>query len=80
MSTPLTRAQAKLTEIERELGKYPDFQLYLVAKTREDRIRMERMLMNIPVFSLWRKLRNSVALSFQLQSSQRLESAVDRNA
>lgn len=63
MNTPLARAQAKLVEIERELGKYPDFQLYLIAKTREDRARMERMLMSIPVFSLWRKLRDSIMLA-----------------
>lgn len=63
MSTPLARAQAKLQEIERELGKYPDFQLYLIAKTRKDRARMERLLMSIPAFALWRKLRDSVILA-----------------
>lgn len=60
MNTPLARAQAKLREIERELGKYPDFQLYLIAKTRQDRTRMERVLMGIPDFALWRKLRDSI--------------------
>ncbi len=63
MSTPLARAQAKLREIEQELGRYPDFQLYLIAKTRKDRARMERLLMDIPAFALWRKLRDSIMLA-----------------
>jgi hypothetical protein len=63
MSTPLARAQAKLREIEQELGKYPDFQLYLIAKTRGDRARMERLLMGIPSFALWHELRDSIMLA-----------------
>jgi len=63
MSTPLARAQAKLREIEQELGKYPDFQLYLIAKADKDRARMERLLMAIPAFALWSKLRDSVVLA-----------------
>jgi len=63
MSTPLARAQAKLREIEQELGKYPDFQLYLMAGTRKERARMERLLMGIPAFALWRKLRDSITLT-----------------
>jgi len=63
MSTPLARAQAKLREIEQELGKYPDFQLYLIAKADKDRARMERLLMAIPAFALWCKLRDSVVLA-----------------
>jgi hypothetical protein len=63
MITPLARAQAKLQEIEQELRKYPDFQLYLIARTRQDRARMEQLLMNIPAFALWRKLRDSVTLA-----------------
>jgi hypothetical protein len=63
MSTPLARAQAKLAEVEGELAKYPDFQLYLIAKTRKERVRMERLLMNIPAFSLWQKLRHSITLA-----------------
>jgi len=70
MSTPLARAQARLEEIERELRKYPDFQLYLIARTREDLARMERLLINIPAFALWQKLRNSImfATASPLQS------------
>ena len=63
MNTSLTRAQAKLVEIERELGKYPDFQLYLIAKSRTDRARMERLLMKIPGFPLWRKLQTFVIIA-----------------
>jgi hypothetical protein len=63
MSKPLARAQAKLREIERELGRYPDFQLYLIAETHNDRARMERLLMGIPAFALWRKLRDSIMLA-----------------
>jgi hypothetical protein len=63
MTTPLARAQAKLRELERELGKHPDFQFYLLAKTEQDRIRMEAMLISIPAFGLWHKLRNAIALA-----------------
>jgi hypothetical protein len=60
MSTPLDRARAKLEDIERELKKYPDFHLYLLAKTGEEQSRMEALLIAIPAFDLWRKLQNSV--------------------
>jgi hypothetical protein len=56
----LERAQAKLDEIERELNKHPDFQFYLLAKSPKDRTRMKRLLMNIPIFRLWRTLTVSV--------------------
>ena len=62
MHTPLNRAQAKLEELERELNKYPDFHLYLLSKTREEQSRMERLLIAIPAFDLWRKLRNCVSV------------------
>jgi hypothetical protein len=65
MTTPLARAQAKLQELERELGKHPDFQFYLLAKTEQDRTRMEAMLISIPAFGLWHKLRSSIALAAQ---------------
>jgi hypothetical protein len=58
--TPLDRARAKLSQIERELKKSPDFQLYLVAKSHSDRARMKRLLMEIPNFRLWRILANAV--------------------
>lgn len=61
MRTPLDCAKAKLEEIERELNKYPDFHLYLLAKTRDERKRMERLLKAIPAFDLWHKLRKSVS-------------------
>jgi hypothetical protein len=60
VETPLERARAKLEQIERELKKYPDFQLYLVAKSRKDRARMKRLLMEIPKFRLWRILTKSL--------------------
>ena len=54
--TPLDRAQAKREQIERELKKCPDFQLYLATKSGRDRARMERLLMEIPTFRVWRTL------------------------
>jgi hypothetical protein len=60
MSTPLARAQAKIEEIERELRKCPDFQLYLIANDPHDRLRMERVLLAIPNFELWFTLKNSI--------------------
>ena len=56
IETPLQRARAKLEQIERELKKSPDFQLYVIAKSRKDRARMRRVLMQIPHFKLWRLL------------------------
>ena len=53
---PLERARAKLAEIERELMKCADFQFYLVAKSGKDRVRMKRLLMEIPTFRHWRAL------------------------
>jgi hypothetical protein len=60
VNTPLERARAKLEQIERELKKSPDFQLYMIAKTQNDRARMRRVLMEIPLFRLWRILTTSV--------------------
>jgi hypothetical protein len=57
---PLDRAQTKREQIERELKKCPDFQLYLATKSREGRARMERVLMEIPNFRLWRMLTKSI--------------------
>jgi hypothetical protein len=56
LETPLERAWTKLEQIERELKKSPDFQLYILAKSRKDRARMRRILMEIPQFRLWRAL------------------------
>jgi len=58
--TPLDRAQAKREQIERELRKCPDFQLYLLTKSRKERARMGRLLMEIPNFRLWRALSTSI--------------------
>jgi hypothetical protein len=58
--TPLERARAKLAEIERQLRKHPDFQLYLITKSRKDRARMRRVMMEIPSFKLWTALTNSI--------------------
>ncbi len=63
MQTPLINTQAKLEEIERELRKYPDFQLYLLSKTGLERASRKRLLMEIPAFDLWLKLRNSIAVA-----------------
>jgi hypothetical protein len=63
MHTPLANTQAKLDEIERELRKHPDFQLYLLSKTGLERASRERLLRAIPTFDLWLKLRNSIALA-----------------
>jgi hypothetical protein len=63
MATRLARARAKLEEIERELGKHPEFQLHLFAKTQRDRMRIEAIFISVPAFALWHKLRHSVALA-----------------
>jgi hypothetical protein len=41
----LVRAREKCEQLERELCKCPDFQLYLFSKLRKDRARMELVLM-----------------------------------
>jgi hypothetical protein len=58
--TPLQRAQVKCEQLARDLRKCPDFQLYLLTTSRRDRARMESILMEIPQFSLWRTLTDSV--------------------
>jgi hypothetical protein len=60
LDTPLDRAIMKRDEIEMELKKSPDFQLYLITKSRADRARMEKLLMEIPSFKLWRALTSSI--------------------
>jgi len=57
---PLDRARAKLAQIERDLNKCPDFQLYLVTESPQKRARMKRMLMEIPKFRLWGMLADYV--------------------
>jgi len=63
METPLERAHAKCEEIERELRKSPDFQLYLITTSRKDRARMERLLNEMPEFWLWRTLKRAIERS-----------------
>lgn len=58
--TPFKSARARREDLERELQKCPDFQLYLIAKSPKDRARMKRLLMEIPNFRLWRALSNSI--------------------
>jgi hypothetical protein len=60
---PLDHAQLRREQLERELRKCPDFQLYLITKTRDDRARMEHVLMENPAFKLWRLLTNSMAMA-----------------
>jgi hypothetical protein len=60
METPLQLVQAKCEQLERELRRSPDFQLYLLTKSRPDQARMEAVLMEIPQFALWRTLISSV--------------------
>jgi hypothetical protein len=62
MQKMLERAQGNHELVERELKKYPDFQLYLLTRSRKDRARMERLLMDIPEFRLWRTLTKSTKL------------------
>jgi hypothetical protein len=60
VETPLQRAQAKCEQLECDLRRSPDFQLYLLTKSRPDRARMENTLMEIPQFMLWHTLTRSV--------------------
>jgi hypothetical protein len=59
----VTRLQ--LTEIEHELRKSPDFQLYMLTAAPHDRERMERLLAKLPAFRTWRRLaqRSAVQLN-----------------
>jgi len=77
METPLDRAIAKRDEIELELRKCPDFQLYLITKSRRQRARMEQLLMEIPNFKLWYRLAMSVARA-QRRLALSMQSAADR--
>jgi hypothetical protein len=57
---PIDRACAKREELERELRKCPDFQLYLMTESQKDRARMERLLLEVPNFRLWHVLTHSI--------------------
>jgi hypothetical protein len=43
-------------EIEHELKKSPDFQLYRLTAAHHDRERMARLLEKLPAFRIWRRL------------------------
>ena len=66
---PLDRARTKCEQLERELRKCPDFQLYLITEAHNDRARMEPMLMENPAFRLWRLLTDSIAIANPSYSS-----------
>jgi hypothetical protein len=55
-STVRKVTHAQRAEIERELKKSPDFQLYMLTAARHDRERMERLLEKLPAFRVWRRL------------------------
>jgi hypothetical protein len=70
LDTPLDRARAKCDEIERELRKSPDFHLYILTTSRNDRARMERLLMEIPEFELWHTLMKSIMVATRQASAE----------
>src|SRR4051794_21150767 len=57
---PLQRAKLRSKELETELRKSPDFQLYLITKAAKERVRMEHLLLQIPEFKLWHLLRSTI--------------------
>ena len=69
MDTPFDRAKLKCDQLERELRRSPDFQLYLITESPSDRARMESVLMEIPQFALWRTLTKSVERALCQSSS-----------
>jgi hypothetical protein len=71
LDTPLDRAIVKRNEIEMELKKSPDFQLYLITKSPADRARMDRLLMEIPSFKLWRALTSSIEANLTVEHQTR---------
>jgi hypothetical protein len=72
----LDRARAKRDQIERELKKCPDFQLYLLTRLPGDRTRMEQLLDQNPRFRLWRVLAEVIAQAVD-EADRRKESAVN---
>ena len=58
---PLDRAKAERDRIERELRKSPDFHLTCLRDRPNDLARMERVLMELPAFKLWRASTESIA-------------------
>ena len=56
-------ARARCEQLECELKKCPDFQLYLITKATNDRARMERLLTENPGFRQWRLLTKYITIS-----------------
>ncbi len=52
----LESARARRDKMERELKKCPDFQLYFLTSSLDDRTRMEQLLDQNPRFRQWRLL------------------------
>jgi hypothetical protein len=74
VDTPFDWAKLKCDQLERELRRSPDFQLYLITKSPSDRARMERVLMEIPQFALWRALTQTIE-SIRLRERVLLEAS-----
>jgi hypothetical protein len=73
--TPLQRAKFRFKQLETELKKSPDFQLYLITKDRNERLRMERLLVEIPQFKLWHMLRSTIQQANRKMTTPRKQSA-----
>jgi hypothetical protein len=65
----------KRDQIELELKKCPDFHLYLLTSSIDDRMRMEQLLDHNPRFRLWRVLVGSIARALH-EADLREQSAV----
>ena len=74
MDTPFDLAKLKCDQLERELRRSPDFQLYLITESPSDRARMESVLMEIPQFALWRALTQTIE-SIRLRERVLLEAS-----
>jgi hypothetical protein len=70
---PIDRACEKREELERELKKSPDFQLYLMTTCPKDRARMERLWLEVPTFRLWHLLTNSIRQELELRQRETFE-------
>jgi hypothetical protein len=69
----LDRARAKRDQIERELKKRPDFQLYLLTRSLGDRMRMEQLLNQIQSSGYdasWREVSPRPSMKRTLPKSQ----------
>ena len=78
MDTPFDWAKLKCEQLERELRRSPDFQLYLITESPSHRARMERVLMEIPQFA-WRALTQAIE-SIRLRARVLLEASAASDA